>query len=195
MPDASCATTITARLLLRAPTAADLDVVQLIHGDPRTQRYNPASPDSRESCRQRLLGWIEHWRDQGFGYWVVCDRTQPERVLGFGGVMHSRFGERSGLNLYFRFIVEAWGQGYASEMAGAALHLAFRVLGKAQVIGLVRPDNLPSRRALERLGLTRDGELDDFPGLPPSLLYSLSAERYFAAQATSPNDTQRSLEP
>jgi hypothetical protein len=110
MPDASCATTITARLLLRAPTAADLDVVQLIHGDPRTQRYNPAGPDSRESCRQRLLG-------------------------------------------------------------------------KAQVIGLVR------------LGLTRDGELEDFPGLSPSLLYSLSAERYFAAQATSPNDTQRSLEP
>jgi len=196
MTDApSSATTLTARLLLRAPTAADLDVTHLLHSDPRTQRYNPTGPDSRESCQHRLQGWIQHWQDQGFGYWVVCDRAQPERVLGFGGVMHSRFGERSGLNLYFRFAVEAWGQGYASEMADAALHLAFRMLGKEQVIGLVRPDNLPSRRALERLGLTRDGELDDFPGLAPSLLYSLSAECYFAAKATSPTDTVRSLEP
>ncbi|AZD35576.1 Protein export cytoplasm protein SecA ATPase RNA helicase [Pseudomonas chlororaphis subsp. aurantiaca] len=196
MPDApSSTTTLTARLLLRAPTAADLDITQLIHSDPRTQRYNPAGPDSRESCQHRLQSWIQHWQEQGFGYWVVCDRAQPERVLGFGGVMHSRFGERTGLNLYFRFAVEAWGQGYASEMAGAALHLAFRVLGKEQVIGLVRPDNLPSRRALERLGLTRDGELDDFPDLAPSLLYSLSAEHYFVAKAASPTDTVRSLEP
>jgi len=39
----------------------------------------------------------------------------------------------------------------------------------------VRPDNLPSRRALERLGLSLDGELDDFPGQAPSLLYRISA--------------------
>jgi len=44
-----------------------------------------------------------------------------------------------------------------------------------RVTGLVRPDNLPSRRALERLGLSLDGELDDFPGQAPSLLYRISA--------------------
>ncbi|MGE7955017.1 GNAT family N-acetyltransferase [Pseudomonas sp. NPDC089530] len=196
MPDAQLhAPTLTARLLLRPPTLDDLAITCQIHGDPRTQRYNPAGPDNAEASQRRLQGWIQHWREHGFGYWVICDCARPERVLGFGGIMHSRFGERSGLNLYFRFAVDAWGQGYANEMANAALHLAFFELRAEQVIGLVRPDNLPSRRALERLGLTLDGELDDFPGLAPSLLYSLSAEHYFAAKATPTNDTARNLEP
>ncbi|OLF53965.1 GNAT family N-acetyltransferase [Pseudomonas chlororaphis] len=182
VPDALAhPSTLTARLLLRAPTADDLEIAQSIHGDPRTQRYNPAGPDSRDGIRHKLQGWIQHWQEQGFGYWLVCERAQPERALGFGGIMQGRFGERRGLNLYFRFAVDAWGRGYANEMANAALHLAFHGLHAPQVIGLVRPDNLPSRRALERLGLTRDGELEDFPDLAPSLLYSLDAERYFAA--------------
>ena len=41
------------------------------------------------------------------------------------------------------------------------------------VLGLVRPDNLPSRRALERLGLALIDTLDDVAGEAPSLLYAL----------------------
>ena len=172
----------TERLLLRQPTLADLGAAHAIHGDPETNRFNPNGAASREDCRDKLQGWIEHWRQQGFGYWVICRREQPQTILGFGGIMDSRFGEQAGLNLYFRLAVHAWGQGYAGEMAAAALDLAFRRLHRPAVIGLVRPDNLPSRRALERLGLSLYGELEDFPGLAPSLLYRLDAADYLARQ-------------
>lgn len=170
----------TPRLLLRMPTLADLDAVHSIHGDPETNRFNPNGAASRDACRDKVQGWIEHWRQQGFGYWALCRRERPEEILGFGGIMDSRFGERTGLNLYFRLAVPAWGQGYANEMATAALELAFHRLQRPAVIGLVRPDNLPSRRALERLGLSLYGELEDFPELAPSLLYRLDAEDYLA---------------
>ncbi|OBZ22926.1 GNAT family N-acetyltransferase [Pseudomonas protegens] len=165
----------TARLLLRAPTLDDLPQACAIHGDPQTNRFNPNGPINAAACADKLHGWIEHWQQHGFGYWAIALRSDPQRLIGFGGIMQGFFGHEPGLNLYFRLRPEAWGQGYAAEMARAALHLAFSELHAPRVTGLVRPDNLPSRRALERLGLSLEGELDDFPGQAPSLLYRISA--------------------
>lgn len=173
----------THRLLLRPVRADDLKVAQAIHGDTQTNRYNPNGPSSLETTSSHLFNWVEHWKAKGFGYWAVCDRERPETVLGFGGLQDATFGSRAGLNLYFRFAVDAWGKGYASEMVEAALDLAFRTLQRNEVIGLVRPDNLPSRRTLERARMIVDGELDDVPGGPHSLLYSLSAERYLSPES------------
>ncbi|WP_025128306.1 GNAT family N-acetyltransferase [Pseudomonas sp. PH1b] len=170
------ATAHTARLLLRAPTLDDLPQVCAIHGDPHTNRFNPNGPASDAASGEKLHGWIDHWQRYGFGYWAIERLDRPRQIIGFGGIMQAHFGHEAGLNLYFRFSPEAWGQGYASEMARAALQLAFEELHAPWVIGLVRPDNLPSRRALERLGLSLNGQLDDFPGLPPSLLYRLDAD-------------------
>jgi len=170
-----CSVTHTARLLLRPPSLADLPRVCAIHGDPQTNRFNPNGPASDAASRDKLDSWIAHWRQHGFGYWAITRLDAPERIIGFGGIMQAYFGQAAGLNLYFRFSPEAWGQGYANEMGQAALHVAFNELHAPQVTGLVRPDNLPSRRALERLGLTPEGELDDFPGQAPSLLYRLNA--------------------
>ncbi|MCY7259377.1 MULTISPECIES: GNAT family N-acetyltransferase [Pseudomonas] len=168
--------TRTTRLLLRPPTLADLPQACAIHGDPQTHRFNPCGPDSAEATSDRLHSWIAHWQQYGFGYWAIARLDAPQQIIGFGGLMRAHFGQEAGLNLYFRFTPEAWGQGFANEMAQAALQLAFGELLAPRVTGLVRPDNLPSRRALERLGMTLDGELEDFPGQPPSLLYRLNAQ-------------------
>ncbi|NBF11685.1 GNAT family N-acetyltransferase [Pseudomonas sp. Fl4BN1] len=175
--------TQTARLLLRAPTLADLPQVCAIHGDPQTNRFNPHGPASDAASADKLHTWIDHWQRHGFGYWAITLLAQPQQIIGFGGIMQAYFGHEPGLNLYLRFSPAAWGQGYAGEMAQAALRLAFEDLHAPRITGLVRPDNLPSRRVLERLGLTLDGQLDDFPGLPPSLLYRLSADDHAAALA------------
>ncbi|AMB84621.1 GNAT family acetyltransferase [Pseudomonas agarici] len=172
----------THRLLLRPVQADDFKVAQAIHGDPQTNHYNPQGAASLETTSSNLFNWVEHWKTRGFGYWAVCDKEHPEQVLGFGGLQDGVFGTRTALNLYFRFAPHAWGKGYASEMVEAALHLAFLTLERNEVIGLVRPDNLPSRRALERARMIVDGELDDVPGQPRSLLYSLSAERYLSPE-------------
>ena len=47
---------------------------------------------------------------------------------------------------------EAWGRGYASEGAAAAIDYAFDVLGWEEVIHCIDPQNLPSQRVAERLG-------------------------------------------
>lgn len=162
----------TKHLLLRPPRPDDLDAVFEIHGDPSTNRFNPAGPlRSGEEGRRRLSSWIEHWEEHGFGYWAVAEKARPERVIGFGGIVFKEIAGERLTNLYFRFRPEAWGKGYAGEMAGAARSLAFETLGLSEIAATVRPSNAPSIRVLERLGMVHSGEIEDEWGR--SLVYVL----------------------
>lgn len=187
------ATLDTARLTLRAPEASDLDAVFEVHADPITNRFNPAGAlTSREAAQALLDGWQAHWQAQGFGYWAIALREQPEQLLGFGGIMAKPIEghqSRLDLNLYFRFRPQAWGQGYASEMAMAALALAFDQLRAPAVLAVVRPSNMPSRKTLERIGMRLKGALADVPGQAPSLLYEMSAEHYATVPKQVPPPT------
>jgi RimJ/RimL family protein N-acetyltransferase len=80
------------------------------------------------------------------------------------------------VNLGYRFAVEAWGQGFATEMGKAALDYGFSSLNLKEVYGYVRPNHVASIRVLEKIGMQRWGELDDVPGQAPSLMFRAIAE-------------------
>ncbi|MBT9493623.1 MAG: GNAT family N-acetyltransferase [Paucibacter sp.] len=184
------ASTASARLLLRAPRAADLDMVFELHADPVCTRCSASATLGRRDEAQALLqDWLAHWQTHGFGYWVIAAREQPELVIGFGGVMYKTVDGVSGLYLYFRFRPQAWGQGFASEMALQALGLSFDILKQTQVLAIVLPANTPSRKTLERIGMLLKRALADVPGQAPSLVYELSAERFAGLPKVQPQPT------
>lgn len=167
---------ITDRLVLRQPAEEDLGAVFRVHGDPATNRFNPAGPHpSRETSRLALERWRAHWREHGFGYWAAALRAAPDDVIGFGGLMYKDIDGKRRANLYFRLAPPAWGKGYATELAGAARALAFEDLGLEEIVATVRPGNVPSIRTLERLGMAHVGDVSDGHG--PSRLYALRRER------------------
>ena len=169
----------TDRLLLRAPRAEDLDAVFELHAVPVCTRCSAsATLVECDEARALLQGWLTHWQDHGFGYWVISAREQPDVVIGFGGVMHKTVDGVSGPYLYFRFRPQAWGQGLASEMALKAVDLSFAALKQSHVLAIVLPANTPSRKTLERIGMLLKSALADVPGQAPSLVYELSAERF-----------------
>ena len=49
---------------------------------------------------------------------------------------------------------DAWGHGYATEAARAALGYGFDALGLELIFAITLPDNLPSQAVMKRLGLT-----------------------------------------
>jgi len=180
----------TARLLLRAPREADLDAVYQLLTDPISNRHSPGAPlASRAAADALLQGWLAHWQAQGFGYWTIARRELPEEPIGFGGIMSRPIAGQPGLYLYFRFQPQSWGQGYASEMAQAALALAFERLQAPAVQAVVQPANTPSRKTLERTGLLLKGSLADVPGQAPSLLYEITAARWATLPRTPPEPT------
>ena len=168
-------TSSMSRLLLRKPQPTDLDSVIRIHCDPRTNHFNPAGPATPQKASQMLDSWISHWDENGFGYWALSESERPDEVIGFGGTMRKAVAHLHGLNIYFRLAPESWGNGYATELAGAALKFAFDTLGATEVLGLVRPANMPSRRTLERVGFVQFATVFDVPGDNPSLLYRVTS--------------------
>jgi RimJ/RimL family protein N-acetyltransferase len=170
----------TDRLLLCVPTPTPqvADAYFAIHGDPATNVYNPAGPMRDPSAAVRILeAWHQHWREDGYGYWVV---RAPEtgRIIGFAGIrppileppalafaptraaVTSTPPEPPFLNLYYRFRPDTWGNGYATEVGRAALDLAAKVAPGIPVAALIRPDNTPSLRVAERLGLRLEREVE-----------------------------------
>ena len=160
------------RLIYRKPKPADVLRLFAIYRDPQTNLFNPAGPMATVVEAQALLEhWLEHWSAHGYGWWAIARSDAPEYIIGFGGIAaHDYLAERR-VNLGYRFAVEAWGQGYATELGRNALTDAFERLGVREVFGLVRPDHEASIRVLEKIGMRLFGELDDVPGKAPSLVF------------------------
>lgn len=151
----------TDRLLLRAVTADDGDAVFAIHGNPATYRFHPSGvARSREESTAQLEGWQREWREVGFGFWAVAVPPDPH-IIGFGGLTRRTFRACPALNSYYRFDPSAWGHGYTTEMATAALALARRLLPEFPVIVRTRPGNRAAQAVAEKVGLARAPQLDD----------------------------------
>jgi len=151
----------TERLVLRRPTADDLDDVERIHGNPAVWRHSPDRGGGwdRAECEANLRKWTAAWAADGVGFWAVeCEK----RVIGFGGLMwlRGRDGGPDVLNVYYRFEPEAWGKGYATEMVRKAVALAQVQLPGAPLIVSTRPTNVEAARVAERAGFERRPDLD-----------------------------------
>ena len=144
---------------LRRPVPDDLDDVFRIHGDPRTNRHNPAGPDrDLGASRARLGEWLEHWDRHGFGYWVVED--DDGAVVGFSGVRTAEWQGRPVLNLYYRFAPEVWGRGVASSVAAHAVRWAAEHHPDRPVLAYTTEDNVGSQRTAAAAGLVRRPDLE-----------------------------------
>jgi len=164
----------TPRLILRRPGVADTARLFNICGDPQTNLYNPAGPyPDIQKAEAVMAAWMSHWEQRGFGQWAISRKEDPGEVLGFGGLAVLNYLDQPRINLGFRFATTAWGKGYATEMASQALELAFQRLAFSIVHAKVRPANLASITVLERIGMQRDGTIDDVPGQEPSLVYQM----------------------
>ncbi|MFP2930438.1 GNAT family N-acetyltransferase [Pyxidicoccus sp. 3LG] len=151
----------TERLLLRRVQETDLDAVFILHSDPETNRFNPSGPlRSMDAARERLAMWLGDWARHGVGYWAVERLDAPGAVVGFGGVRHKELQGQQVLNLYYRFVPQAWGSGYATEVSRVALALARTHVPDVPVVALISQKNAPSIRVAERLGMRLDRVID-----------------------------------
>jgi RimJ/RimL family protein N-acetyltransferase len=145
---------ITQRLRLRPRTMADLEACVAMDLDPDVHRFiygQSLDPDERrEQVRARIA---TGWPASG-GIWVVEWQDAPG-FLGWCGLFPL---EDSGLiEIGYRYVTSAWGQGIATEAARAVLDHGFRVLCLDPIVGVTHPANLASQHVLAKIGLTARG--------------------------------------
>lgn len=147
----------TPRLRLRGWDPSDLEPMAAINADPRVGEWLGSVIDAEETER-RLQAYAYHWEERGFGLWAVVDRETGE-LVGRTGFMHwdDWTTAQHDAEIGWTFAPERWGHGYATEAARTALDWARAQPALRHIISITRPDNLRSRRVMEKLGLTYRG--------------------------------------
>ena len=148
---------VSDRLLLRQRSEQDLEGLLDMGLDPKVMQFigDGTLPDPQEH-REVLMSRIERDYGEGLGYWSVFARTAPEVFLGW--VYLKELPGSTDIEMGYRFRSAAWGQGNATEACRAVLGYAFCSLELPEVLAVIDPDNLPSRRVIERLGFECQGE-------------------------------------
>lgn len=151
----------TDRLILRPWRDGDLAPYAALNADPQVRRFWPSTLTAEESDRQAadLQG---HIAAHGFGFWAV-EVPGVAPFIGFIGLKHSDadIPYAPAVEAGWRLARAFWGLGYATEGARAALADGFDRIGLDEIVACAAAANAPSRRVMERLGMTHSAA-DDF---------------------------------
>jgi RimJ/RimL family protein N-acetyltransferase len=149
----------TPRLTLRHWTEADRDDFAALNADPEVS-LDLGGPLGRADSDAKFDRYRDIFARHGFGRWAIEDPNGA--FVGYAGIMPSspEHTLRPHAEIGWRLARAAWGQGYASEAARAALRDIFDRIGLSEVLSYTSADNLRSQAVMARLGLRRVPSLD-----------------------------------
>lgn len=128
---------------------ADLDELAAVLGAP-----DPVRPERRRRTREDAERWIawnqDNYATYGFGLWVI--ETADGRFVGDCGLTMQDVEGEQHVEVGYHVALDLRGQGFATE-AAAAVRGTATAAGIAHLVAIIRPENLPSRRVAENIGL------------------------------------------
>jgi len=158
----------TERLILRPWRPADRAPFVAMSADPAVMETLGGVLSEAEA-----LGYIERSQKGmlwfGYGRWAV-ERRADGAFIGAVGLapIHSSLPLPAGFEMGWRLVRDAWGQGYASEAARAAIADGFGRGGLTEVFAFTSTPNQRSQAVMARIGMQRAAALDfDHPALAP----------------------------
>jgi RimJ/RimL family protein N-acetyltransferase len=139
----------TDRLALRPLVPQDAAAYAAMRYHPEVAKWLvPADGDPVAAAHAAIDRFAASWRERGYAPWGVF---RDGRLIGQAGLNFvPEFGETEVL---WSLHPDAWGRGYATEAARAALDHGFRILGLKLIYAITKPDNLASQAVMKRLGL------------------------------------------
>lgn len=176
----------TPRLRMRRWCDADREPFAALNSDPLVMEHFPAMLTRAES--DAMVDRIEERFDaQGYGLWAleVADPDRPAAFIGYTGLNPTSFEAHftPAVEIGWRLARTAWGHGYATEAALAAVRHGFEVSGLDEIVSFTTIANARSQAVMRRIGMTHDPSDDfDMPTLPVGhpmrrhVLYRLRAD-------------------
>jgi RimJ/RimL family protein N-acetyltransferase len=150
---------LTERLRLRQWRPEDAEPLFRIYLD--RQYLEHMTPMDLDETAEQVERLSRTWDEEGFGLWAAEDRRTGAFLGRIGLIRHHDWPLEPGpVEVGWVLAPEARGRGLATEGGRAAIDAAFAHLDVDRVISIARPGNWPSRRVMERLGLTLRGEAD-----------------------------------
>ena len=128
----------------------DPEVVRYVGGEPLTFAQSTAMSERLDA----------HWDAYGHGLWAVIVKATGAMV-GFVGLSHPLWWPEmiERVEVGWRLAREAWGFGYATEGARAAVRTGCEDLGFDELVSFVHPENTRSLAVTSRLGMQPEAEV------------------------------------
>ena len=150
----------TERLLLRDFVEADFAAVHAYASDTEVTRYMFYPPRSEADTRNYIRRMIQSQSEEPRVIWeLAIVRRSDGRLIGACDVTIERESEG---DLGYILAREAWGQGYASEVAAALVQAGFEQLKLKRIFAICDVNNYGSIRVLEKAGLRREVMLENY---------------------------------
>ncbi|GAA2824011.1 RimJ/RimL family protein N-acetyltransferase [Aminobacter aminovorans] len=142
----------TPRLLLRTWRDTDLDDLVWLHSHVQASRYLSITgqPWTRDEAAGRMTGWAEEYRLHGVTKFKL-QRRDEGRFIGRAGF--SIFAATGQFELGYAIAPQFWGQGYATEIAGALANFSFERKIGDHFIAFAHVDNTASLNVLQKIGM------------------------------------------
>ena len=152
----------------------DVDNMLALDADSEVRRYlDMPEPPSRHVVECIILPPIlaDAERGDGFSRWVLLEKASG---FGFIGWIHFRraAADPDEIELGYRLVRSAWGQGYATEASRALIDKGTREQGVTRISATALADNAASIRVMEKCGLTLEGRF--FHKDIPAVKYGLN---------------------
>jgi RimJ/RimL family protein N-acetyltransferase len=157
----------TERLLLRRWKEDDREPFCRLNSDARVMEFFPEclTRAQSDSLVERIN---EHFTKQGFGLFAA-ELREDQTFIGFVGLAVPSFNAHFTpcVEIGWRLAANYWGRGLATEGARAVVKYAFEELALEALVSFTVPENIRSRRVMEKIGMTHDASADfDHPNLP-----------------------------
>jgi RimJ/RimL family protein N-acetyltransferase len=148
----------TARLILRAHEAADLDPLYAMRSDPRVARYIGNILLTRPQSWARICSYRGMWPLLGYGYWALEERATGAFIgeAGFADFKREMEPSLEGQpEAGWILSPDASGKGYATEAVQCALDWMDRTFPGRETVCMIDPENAASLRVAAKCGYTR----------------------------------------
>jgi [ribosomal protein S5]-alanine N-acetyltransferase len=146
----------TLRLELHEFVPEDLPDLVRLNTDPRVMKYIGKGRVSSLADVEAAMARARraYWLYPGLGNWRASRRDNGAYIGWFSlnyipGTVEVEVG--------YRLLHEAWGQGYATEGATELVRYGFDDVGLDRIIGVTHKDNFASQRVLMKAGLQDAG--------------------------------------
>jgi RimJ/RimL family protein N-acetyltransferase len=112
---------------------------------------------------------------QGLGWWLIHSHKDKQDVIG--DIFLQPLEGTGELEVGYHLLPDHWGKGFATEATSAMLSHGFDKLHLLRLNAIALPQNRPSMRVLERIGMRRKGPTQ-FHGLR-YFCYQIGWQDYF----------------
>ncbi|WP_281976113.1 GNAT family N-acetyltransferase [Halobacillus litoralis] len=146
------------RIYLREVLPEDWAAFQPYSSNEETVKYQPWGPNTPDDCkffvRQAMLDRMQ--RHRGRFVFVIVEKSSGAVV----GNIEMNIRDWDGVGeVGFIIHQDRWGEGFATEATLLMLNYCFVTCELHRVVATSSPQNLPSIRVLEKIGMIKEGML------------------------------------